>query len=79
MTGDSDGGRATDSTTRRWPIAHPEGSCGRRYNGPANGVDYGKAVAVSPGGTTVYVTGQSDQAERDYATVAYSATAGRQL
>jgi hypothetical protein len=48
----------------------------RRYNGPANGGDYARSVAVSPGGGTVYVTGYSQRTagseEPDYATVAYS-------
>lgn len=53
-----------------------------RYNGPGNGFDYGLAVAVSPGGSTVYVTGRSPGGAQDssnYATVAYSAATGAQL
>ena len=52
-----------------------------RYNGPANGKDYAHAVAVSPGGTRVYVTGESQGATSgsDYATVAYSAATGARL
>ena len=85
VTGDSDGGRATDFdyATVAYSAVTGRQLWVRRYNGPANGIDYGKAVAVSPGGTTVYVTGQSDgrpaDPSRDYATVAYSAAAGRQL
>ena len=49
---------------------------------PRYGSDYGGTVAVSPDGATVYVTGESDSAGGAgtvYATVAYSAAAGRQL
>jgi hypothetical protein len=50
----------------------------RRYNGPGNGTDEATSVAVSPGGTTVYVTGYSAGAAsgNDYATVAYNAATG---
>ena len=53
----------------------------RRYNGPGNGTDEASSVAVSPGGTTVYVTGHSAGATSadDYATVAYNAATGTQL
>jgi DNA-binding beta-propeller fold protein YncE len=55
----------------------------KRYNGPpGNGDDNANAVAVSPNGGTVYVTGESDGASSsgfDYATVAYNATSGAQL
>ena len=53
----------------------------RRYNGPANGSDYALSVAVSPGGTRVFVTGSSQGvgSGSDYATVAYSAATGAQL
>src|SRR6266853_314569 len=52
-----------------------------RYNGPANGKDVARAVAVSPGGGTVYVTGDSpgSQSSYDYATVAYNAATGARL
>jgi hypothetical protein len=52
-----------------------------RYNGAAGGVDAASPVAVSPGGTRVFVTGESlgRTTGRDYATVAYSAATGRQL
>ncbi len=53
----------------------------KRYNGPGNGTDRAASVAVSPSGTTVFVTGSSVGAVsgQDYATVAYSAATGAQL
>src|SRR5262249_43600452 len=56
----------------------------RLYNGPANGLDDASSMAVSPGGTKVFVTGTSAGAggasvADDYATVAYSAATGKQL
>jgi WD40 repeat protein len=53
----------------------------RRYNGPVNGDSAARSVAVSPAGTTVYVTGYSYDRTgiEDYATVGYSAAAGRRL
>ena len=52
-----------------------------RYNGPGNGNDYALSVAVSPGGTRVFVTGSSQGARshQDYATVAYNAATGARL
>ncbi len=55
----------------------------RRYNGPGNGSDSAQAIAVSPDGTKVFVTGYSDGADPgfsfDYATVAYDVATGRKL
>ena len=53
-----------------------------RYNGPGNSDDNARAVAVSPGGATVFVTGDSGGSSgflQDYATVAYRASDGTQL
>jgi hypothetical protein len=53
-----------------------------RYRGPATGNDAAHAVAVSPSGGTVFVTGVSKATasflDYDYATVAYNATTGAQ-
>jgi PQQ-like domain len=55
----------------------------KRYNGPGNGVDEARSVAVSSSGKTVYVTGNSYASAAlgigDYATVAYKAATGAQL
>jgi len=50
----------------------------KRYNGTGNNADVATAVAASPTGGTVYVTGQSYGTALvvDYATVAYDATTG---
>jgi hypothetical protein len=74
VTGQSDG-QATgidfatiaydaDTGARRWL---------GRYNGSLNGSDFGKSIAVSPGGKKVFVTGYADG---DYTTLAYRAATG---
>ena len=53
-----------------------------RYVGPGKGGDAAHAVAVSPTGGMVFVTGQSygsSTSAVDYATVAYNATTGAQV
>jgi len=51
----------------------------KRYNGPANGSDSAAAVAVSPDGSKVFVTGGSAGLTTGYGTVAYNATTGAVL
>src|SRR5262249_58498295 len=52
-----------------------------RYNGHGEGVDTAEAVAVSPAGDVVYVTGPSEAHpyDPDYATIAYNAATGATL
>jgi DNA-binding beta-propeller fold protein YncE len=77
-------GTATDEDYRT--VAYDAATGARRwsarYNGPANRRDEPNAIAVSPDGSKVFVTGQSDDAPPggcSYATVAYNAANGRQL
>jgi len=53
----------------------------RRYNGRGNGRDLGYAIATSPDGGKVFVTGEStgEGGNSDYATVAYDASTGAKL
>lgn len=50
----------------------------KRYNGPGNGDDTGLSAAVSPSGSSVFITGKSQGAGSadDYVTVAYNAATG---
>jgi hypothetical protein len=76
VTGNSYEGAATgdDYATVAYNTATGARVWAKRYNGPGNGADAGNSVAVSPAGTTVYVTGSSDGGISgvDYATVAYN-------
>ena len=54
----------------------------KRYKGPSNVGDEASALTVSPDGTKVYVTGNSDGGQfgrADYLTIVYSATTGAAL
>jgi DNA-binding beta-propeller fold protein YncE len=52
----------------------------RRYDGPGHSHDTANAIAVSPDGTKVFVTGESwGSTSSDYATVAYDAQSGGSL
>ena len=52
----------------------------KRYNGPGNDADQANAVAASPDGKTVFVTGYSQgTTSTDYATIAYNTATGNKL
>ncbi len=46
----------------------------RRYDGPAHGLDFGRALGVAPDGTRLYVAGGSEggSSSSDYSTLAYA-------
>jgi DNA-binding beta-propeller fold protein YncE len=82
VTGNSVGlETSNDYATVAYDAASGEELWVSRYDGPGNRLDYGVAVAVSPDGAKVFVTGSSDApgADRDYATLAYNAATGDTL
>jgi DNA-binding beta-propeller fold protein YncE len=83
VTGNSYGGGAAgyDYATVAYNTATGARVWAKRYNGPGNGTDVANSLAVSPAGTTVYVTGSSDGGTSglDYGTVAYSTATGARL
>jgi outer membrane protein assembly factor BamB len=68
VTGDSDGTANTNYATLAYNAATGTQQWVARYNGPGNPFSQANSIAVSPNGTTVFVTGSSGN---DYATVAY--------
>jgi DNA-binding beta-propeller fold protein YncE len=78
VTGLSFGSTGSDYATIAYNAATGAVVWTKRYNGTGNGEDYASAVAVSPDGTKVYVTGRSvgSTTDSDYATIAYNATTG---
>jgi outer membrane protein assembly factor BamB len=75
-TGTTSGG---DYATVAYDAATGTQRWAETYNGPANGYDVASTVAISPNGSTVYVTGSSSGTSGyDYATVAYDAATGTQ-
>jgi outer membrane protein assembly factor BamB len=68
------------TTTAATALANPGDTIWiKQFNGPGN--DVARATAVSPGGSTVFVTGESDSSTSgaDYATFAYSASTGTEI
>ena len=81
VTGESRGATTTGYLTVAYSAATGARLWVQRYNGPGHGDDAASAVAVSPGGSRVFVTGasQGTRSGPDYATVAYSAATGARL
>lgn len=80
VTGESWGGRTGyDYLTTAFDALTGERLWAASYAGAANANDYPRAIAVTPDGRTVLVTGESNRAgmgNADYATVAYDALTG---
>lgn len=81
-----------DYTTITYDAATGQGLWMSRYDGPSEGLEWAQAIATSPDGSRVYVTGESagfgsvfgcaqgePRTGQDYATVAYDAASGQQL
>jgi hypothetical protein len=81
VTGHSHGtGTGADYATLAYDVASGAQRWVTRYNAPAGGDDAGLAIGVSPGGTSVYVTGRTETLSTgiDGTTVAYVAATGAQ-
>lgn len=82
VTGRSEGKTSgADAATVAYDAATGAQEWVSRYNGAANGDDFGQAIAVNPGGHIAYVTGgsQGKVTGRDLVTIGYSVATGAQL
>jgi hypothetical protein len=78
VTGVRDGGRDQhDFVTIAYRTSGGTTAWTSVYDGPAGGSDEPSALAVSPDGTQVFVTGHSRAETHDYTTIAYSAGSGQ--
>jgi WD40 repeat protein len=83
VTGYSDGeGTGVDYATAAYQVRTGKMIWNARYDGPAGSSDSALAIAASPDGSKVFVTGASSgdsSGDGDYATVAYGASDGAEL
>ena len=79
VTGFSDGSnRKRDYVTIAYRASTGVQRWVRRYNGPADWNDNAKAMAISPDGSGIFVTGyRTGHRGRDFETIAYSPAGGR--
>ncbi len=81
VTGSSTGlGSGEDFATVSYEAATGHQQWVKRYDGPAGGADFAKAIVVNPKGTRAFVTGASTRKGHglDYFTVAYATAGGAQ-
>jgi DNA-binding beta-propeller fold protein YncE len=79
VTGEIGNGQNYDFGTVAYDAATGARIWRKRYNGPAAGDDRASALALSPDGHTLYVTGESDGTGRSAATtIAYDSKSGAQ-
>ena len=78
VTGERAHLRGSDFGTVAYSVATGTREWAARYDGPAHETDSATSIAVKPDGSTVFVTGSSQDAGGvdDLATVAYSASSG---
>ncbi len=84
MTGTSNGGSHTtgdDYATIAYRAPTGAQLWVKRYNGPASDTDKAAAIAISPTGKMLFVTGYSTETDTnfDYATIGYNSATGKQL
>lgn len=81
VTGDSYGGAGYQRATVGYSLSTGQRLWAVRFVGPGHNSDFGKAIAVSPDGSRVYVTGESVAAApvADYSTQALDASTGNQI
>jgi DNA-binding beta-propeller fold protein YncE len=70
---------SSDDVTFSYDAATGATVWARGYDGPSNGTEFANALALSPDGTRVYVTGEDDASSGDFLTTAYDAASGSKI
>jgi WD40 repeat protein len=81
ISGESAGSTNPDYATVAYDSSSGAKLWARRYDGPKNGDDSARALGVSPDGSKLFVSGQSDGGSTgfDYAIIGYDASSGTKL